>query len=107
MNNYHVITGLSHGFHDAAAARVREDGFIHHAIHSERYTGIKNDRNLYPEYIALGKHVFYEKPFRKNLRRLYAGQKWKSRPKADYYIDHHWSHAVGRRTSMCCNRCNR
>jgi carbamoyltransferase len=88
------ITGLSFGFHDAAATRIDTSGNIYLAVHSERYTGKKNDRNLHPEYITLGKTVFYEKPFRKNLRRLYAGQRWKSRPKADYYIDHHWSHAA-------------
>ena len=88
------ITGLSYGFHDAAATRIDTSGIIYHAVHSERYTRKKNDRNLHSMYKAEGKTVFYEKPFRKNLRRLYAGQKWKPRPKADHYVNHHWSHAA-------------
>ena len=89
-----IITGLSYGFHDAAATRIDDSGYIYHAIHSERYSRIKNDKNLYPSYKAQGTTVFYEKPFMKNLRRLYAGQSWKARPKCDHYIDHHWSHAA-------------
>ena len=88
-----MITGLSYGFHDAAATRLTSNGEIVHAIHSERYSKKKFDRNLH-KYNPVGTTVFFERPFRKNLRRLYAGQSWKTQPKHDYYIDHHWSHAA-------------
>lgn len=88
-----IITGLSHGFHDAAAARISDSGTIYHAVHSERYSKVKFDKNLH-DYDTIGKTVFYERPFAKNIRRLYAGQSWKPRPKYDAYIDHHWSHAA-------------
>ena len=88
-----MITGLSYGFHDAAATRLSFNGEIIHAIHSERYSKKKFDRNLH-KYNPVGTTVFFERPFRKNLRRLYAGQSWKTQPKHDYYIDHHWSHAA-------------
>jgi carbamoyltransferase len=37
------ILGLSAGFHDAAAALIRNDGEIVFAGHSERYSKKKND----------------------------------------------------------------
>lgn len=88
-----IITGLSYGFHDAAAAQISDSGNIYHAIHSERYSKVKFDKNLH-NYDPKGTTVFFERPFRKNLRRLYAGQSWKPQPKHDHYIDHHWSHAA-------------
>ena len=87
------ITGLSHGFNDASASQIDTTGNIYHAIHSERYTEIKNDKNLH-NYEIKGTSVFYEKPFKKNVRRLIHGQSWKKRPKYDHYIEHHWSHAA-------------
>ena len=86
------VTGLSHGFHDAAICYI-EGNKILGAHHSERHTGIKNDRNLYNAEIK-GESVFYEKPFKKNIRRVLYGQSWKQRPKYDHYISHHWSHAA-------------
>ena len=90
-----IITGISHGFHDAAIAKITSDGEILYASHSERLTGIKNDKHLAPEFELEGVKVFYERPFLKNLRRLYAGQKMVKRPEYDHYIHHHWSHAAG------------
>ena len=87
-----LVTGLSHGFHDAAICYI-EGNKILGAHHSERHTGIKNDRNLYNAEIK-GESVFYEKPFKKNIRRVLYGQSWKQRPKYDHYISHHWSHAA-------------
>ena len=89
------ITGISHGFHDAAIATIDIDGNIIYACHSERLSRIKNDKELYPDFNIKGVTVFYEKPFAKNIRRLYAGQSWKTRPKYDQYVKHHWSHAAG------------
>ncbi|MEC8568861.1 MAG: hypothetical protein VXY56_11385, partial [Pseudomonadota bacterium] len=88
-----LITGISHGFHDAAIAKIDGDGNIIYASHSERLSRIKNDKDLSPDFDIEGITVFYEKPFAKNIRRLYAGQSWKTRPKYDRYIKHHWSHA--------------
>ena len=90
-----MITGISQGFHDAAATQIDYDGNIIHAIHAERYSKIKNDKRLPHRYEPAGTTVFYEKPFLKNTRRLYAGQSWKSREKYDHYVSHHWSHAAG------------
>jgi len=89
-----IITGLSHGFHDAAISKINSDGEIIYAAHSERFSRIKNDPELSAALEIEGTTVFYEKPFLKNLRRLYAGQSWKSRPKYDRYVSHHWSHAA-------------
>jgi len=91
-------TGLSYGFHDAAIAYIKDDEILG-AYHAERESRVKNDRNpnqSWEEAILtkVGKKCFYEKPFKKNLRRLYAGQKWKKAPDADFYVDHHWSHAA-------------
>ena len=88
-----MITGISHGFHDAAICYIDGEEILE-AHHSERHSRIKNDKNLWPEFEIKGESVFYEKPFLKNLRRLYAGQSWKSRPKYDHYVHHHWSHAA-------------
>ena len=89
-----MIIGYSNGFHDAGMAVV-DNGNILYAGHAERYSRVKNDKNhsiLMPRYD--GKTVFYEKPFLKNTRRKFAGQRWKSRPKYDKYVSHHWSHAA-------------
>ena len=90
-----MITGISHGFHDAAITQIDLDGNIIYASHSERLTRKKNDRDLAPQFELKGTRVFYERPFLKNLRRLYAGQSWSKRPQYDVYIPHHWSHAAG------------
>ena len=87
-----LVTGLSHGFHDAAICYI-EGNKILGAHHSERHTGIKNDRNLHNAEIK-GESIFYEKPFKKNIRRVLYGQSWKQRPKYNHYINHHWSHAA-------------
>lgn len=87
------ITGISEGFHDAAICKI-QDGEILYASHSERHSRIKNDRNLHPSFTVEGVSVFYEKPFLKNLRRLYGGQRWKKRKSYDHYVNHHWSHAA-------------
>jgi carbamoyltransferase len=74
--------GISSGFHDASVT-VLKDGQILFAGHSERYSKIKNDKNLDVDLIkdALsyidGPHElhYYEKPWLKVLRQWYAGQK--------------------------------
>ena len=94
------ILGVSEGFHDAAVCLLR-DTSIHYASSSERYSGIKGDKWIHKDQLPRTKInkpdvvAYYERPFRKNLRRLYAGQKWQSpRIKYDLCFGHHESHAA-------------
>jgi carbamoyltransferase len=75
-----TILGISAGFHDAALTLINDHGDIVFAGHSERYSKQKNDANL-----SLGllhevtkysvQHIaYYERPWAKQLRQLYAGQ---------------------------------
>ena len=87
------LTGISEGFHDAAKTILSEDGRIVYAGHSERYSEKKTDRWLSNQMpVNRGETVFYEKPFWKNTRLFYSGQKLVSRPGFDHYIPHHKSH---------------
>ena len=79
-----LTLGVSAGFHDAGLAVV-EDGEICFAAHSERYSKQKHDKDLCPDIIkqaltyqdgygpfdAIG---YYETPWLKKIRELYAGQ---------------------------------
>ena len=87
------ILGLSEGFHDAGACLI-EDEEIVSATHSERYSRKKNDRWLYPSQVVEADVVsFYEKPWLKRTRQLYAGQGWKrARTKYDVSFSHHKTH---------------
>jgi len=120
------ILGISAGFHDAAAAVVNSQGDILFAGHSERYSKKKNDAELctgllddvirYNDYGPMAHTpeivAYYERPWLKQLRQLYAGQgvEWdkitvkqilKSQlqgriaPKQIYCYNHHLSHAAG------------
>ena len=97
------ILGVSEGFHDAAVALVDDKGNILHASHSERYSKIKNDRNIHPDqYFEHDKYAYYEKNWLKNTRRFLFGQQLKPYYKCDYCLDtckketfyHHESHAA-------------
>ena len=66
--------------HDASVALI-ENGEILFAGHAERYSRIKNDGNINPQLIkdALSygtpdEIVWYETPWKKTLRQIYAGQ---------------------------------
>jgi len=109
-----IVWGISGNSHDAAIA-VFQHGELVFASHSERYSGIKNDRNLCRDLVMAAKRYgnpdkvyWYERPFLKTLRQWYAGQGWKRRDNdieiymARYeinasveYVDHHLSHAAG------------
>lgn len=73
--------GISAGFHDAAIASVSHDGDIQFAAHAERYSKHKNDECLNTDmfqdmyrYVNDVTHLaYYERPFLKQLRNLYAG----------------------------------
>ena len=75
------ILGISAGYHDAAATVINTQGDIVFAGHAERYSKKKNDANINLALIwdACGDigidHVaYYETPWKKQLRQLYAGQ---------------------------------
>ena len=107
-----MIIGISEGFHDAAIC-VLEDNKIVFASHAERHSRKKG--NKYLHWYQLSKIrdnrdavvAYYEKPFSKNLRRLYAGQKWKKpRLKYDVSFRHHESHAAAGYYTAPFDDCN-
>ena len=75
------ILGISAGFHDAAAAVVREDGEIIFAGHSERYSRSKNDPHLNQNLLnelcrwEYNSVAFYERPWLHNLQQARSGQR--------------------------------
>ena len=109
------ILGINCLNHDAAVS-VIEDGKILFAAHSERYSRKKNDMylndNIIKEALSYGKPdkvAYYERPWIKKTRQLYAGQynevfninnlpskylkSFLKNTKIEY-IDHHLSHAA-------------
>jgi len=109
------ILGINCLNHDAAIS-VIEDGKILFAAHSERYSRIKNDMYLNDKIISEAlsygepdKIAYYERPWVKKTRQLYAGQfkevfsldnlpcrylrPWFKDYKI-HYVDHHLSHAA-------------
>ena len=106
------ILGISEGFHDAGLCLLKDNKIIF-ASHAERHSGIKNDKWLHHSQFPISDKyqpdlvAFYEKPFRKNLRRLYAGQSWqKQSRKCDHYFSHHESHAAAGYYTAPFDECN-
>jgi carbamoyltransferase len=105
------IVGISEGMHDAAMC-VLIDNKIYHASHSERFSRVKNDKWLHKNQFPTGFRTkpivaYYEKPFWKNLRRLYAGQKWR-KVETDYDVSfpHHKCHAAAGYYTAPFDDCN-
>jgi carbamoyltransferase len=74
------VLGISAGFHDAAVSLI-DGNQILFAAHSERYSKNKHDKHLCSEIIeeafSFGEPdviAYYEKPWIKKIRQLYAGQ---------------------------------
>ena len=108
-----ITWGISANSHDAALAVFSNDG-LEFASHSERFSGVKNDPDLNKQLVDYARKwgepdevIWYERPFRKTLRQLRAGQGFKLRENnirnylAHYdirapirYTDHHLSHAA-------------
>jgi carbamoyltransferase len=108
-----ITWGISANSHDAALAVFNDDG-LEFASHSERFSGIKNDAHLNSKLINYARQygepdevIWYERPFRKTLRQLRAGQGWNysenniKRYLSNYgihtpikYTSHHHSHAA-------------
>ena len=106
------VVGISEGYHDAGYC-VLDDDEITHASHSERYSRVKNDPFIHVDQILENVQdendtvAYYEKPFWKNLRRLYAGQGWeKVRTKYDVSFGHHQSHAAAGYYTAPFDDCN-
>ena len=105
-----ITWGISANSHDAAIAVFCDEKLVF-ASHSERFSGIKNDRDLCHELVEYAKRwgdpdrvYWYENPYFKTLRQLFAGQGWKWKENniktylAKYsircpikYVDHHKS----------------
>jgi carbamoyltransferase len=121
-----ISWGISANSHDAALAVFCDEKLVF-ASHSERFSGKKNDRDLCHslvdyarnKYGEPGRVYWYENPYFKTLRQLFAGQGWKWKENniktylAKYditcpitYVDHHKSHAAaGYYTSGFDNAC--
>ena len=105
--------GISANSHDAALAVFNDQDLVF-ASHSERFSGIKNDKHLCQELVDYARQwgepeniYWYENPYLKTVRQLYAGQgwKWKDNNIQKYlrqwninapirYSSHHRSHAA-------------
>ena len=106
------VLGISEGFHDAGICLLKNDS-IYFASHSERHSRKKGDKWLHPKQLPKSKKnkpdviAYYEKPLRKNFRRLYAGQKWKMpRFQYDVCFGHHESHAAAGYYTSPFDECN-
>ena len=78
-----ITWGISANSHDAALAVFNNDELVF-ASHSERYSRIKNDAHLNKEIIneawtygTPNAIQWYENPYKKTLRQVWAGQGWK------------------------------
>jgi carbamoyltransferase len=108
-----MILGITAQNHDASMALIDGDQIVW-AAHSERYSRVKNDTMLNAdmvremrEYGEPTEIVWFEKPFQKDLRRLFSGQRpWQVSPRDQLrlvglnslpvdYVGHHASHAAG------------
>lgn len=107
-----MILGINSQNHDASMALINGTEILW-AAHSERYSRIKNDqlldRDMVEEMRQYGsptKIIWFEKPFAKTLRKLYAGQRPLLVSSVDQlrivglnsipvkYVSHHQSHAA-------------
>jgi carbamoyltransferase len=110
-----ITWGISANSHDAALAVFADEKLVF-ASHSERFSGVKNDRDLSYALVDYAKKnyygnpdrvVWYENPYTKTLRQLFAGQGWKwsdnniKKYLKKYfinapisYVNHHHSHAA-------------
>lgn len=75
------ILGISAGFHDASATVLSRDGEILFAGHSERYSKVKSDPDICTDLMrdvmdcgTIDHVAYYERPWAKQLRRLYSGE---------------------------------
>ena len=77
-----ITWGISANSHDGSLA-VFDNNELVFASHTERFSGLKNDPHLNKGILDYARQwgepneiVWYEKPFKKTVRQLYAGQGW-------------------------------
>ncbi len=120
-----IVWGISANSHDAALSVFRDNELIF-ASHSERFSGIKNDPDLCGSLVEYARQwgepervYWYENPYLKTARQLFAGQGWKFSENniSKYlkrwnihapisYTSHHLSHAAaGYFTSTYSDAC--
>ena len=106
------VFGFNEGYHDAGVC-ILDDHEIIYASHSERYSGVKNDKTLHDSQISKSSNcdtiAFYENYFLKNTRRLYSGQGWtRKRTSIPYDVSftHHESHAAAGYYTSIFDECN-
>lgn len=105
-----LIVGVSEGSHDAAICILRGTQIVH-ASHAERYSKVKNDRWLHATQREMLRNAdvvaYYERPWLKNTRRLYAGQRWqRCTTDFDVAFGHHESHAAAGYFTAPFDDCN-
>lgn len=107
-----MILGITAQNHDASMALIDGDKIVW-AAHAERYSRIKNDTHLNIEMVQEMRQygdpteiVWFERPWPKNFRRFYSGQRpWMVDPRDELrlvglnaiplnYVWHHQSHAA-------------
>jgi len=108
-----ITWGISANSHDAALAVFTKEG-LEFASHSERFSGLKNDPHLNDEIINYARQwgeadeiIWYESPFKKSIRQIYAGQGFNFNENSTrrylgsygihapvFNISHHHSHAA-------------
>ena len=109
-----ITWGISANSHDGALAVFDKNELVF-ASHTERFSGLKNDPHLNHSIIDYARQwgepdevIWYEKPFKKTVRQLVAGQGWNYNENniktylQQYninapigYSNHHESHAAG------------
>ena len=104
------VVGISEGFHDAAICILRGTT-IEYAAHAERYSKRKFDPWLHRDQLAKVPRpatvAYYEKPWLKSSRRLYAGQRLqRCRTTFDRSFRHHQSHAAAGYYTAPFDDCN-
>ena len=77
-----ISWGISANSHDGSLA-VFDNNELVFASHTERFSGLKNDPHLNKPLLDYARQwgepnevIWYEKPFKKTVRQLYAGQGW-------------------------------
>jgi len=77
-----ITWGISANSHDGSLA-VFDNNELVFASHTERFSGLKNDPHLNKPLLDYVRQwgepnevIWYEKPFKKTVRQLYAGQGW-------------------------------
>ena len=111
-----ITWGISSESHNAALSVFVNDTLVF-ASESERFSGIKNDPQLNDEIINYALQFgnpelvcWYENPYKKTIRQLFAGQGWIQNVKKYVdapikYYNHHYTHACAGYFTSKFNEC--